>query len=391
MKEVPTPPTGDVPVEPAARVEPAAGRAEWVTIPSGGSALGHDPLAERVDIDPFVERLEELGRAPARQRPRPPLRPAPEGPRRGSEESRAAPDAAPLPRRRRTVIPSLSELEVPEPAGWLDRVLGENERRRLAAISHLVEGAAPFDRFGFSPETAKAAFPWFYALYRFYFRVRSQGHENIPTDGPAVLVANHGGLLPFDAAMGVIDILLHTDPPRLARAIVDRWAGELPWINVFFARVGQVIGTRENFADLLDDGQPVLVFPEGTEGIGKSITQRYRLQNFRVGFIEQALRARAPIVPVAFIGTDDQAPILYNLKPLARRLGVPVAPITPTFPWLGPLGLLPYPVSYRIRYGEPLCIHERFGPEGASDTRLVRYLANQVRRSVQLLVDRSRS
>jgi 1-acyl-sn-glycerol-3-phosphate acyltransferase len=261
----------------------------------------------------------------------------------------------------------------------------------LAAISHLVEGEAPFDRFGFSPETAKAAFPWFYALYRFYFRVRSQGHEHIPTDGPAVLVGNHGGLLPFDAAMGVIDILLHTDPPRLARAIVDRWAGELPWINVFFARVGQVIGTRENFANLLDDGQPVLVFPEGTEGIGKSITQRYRLQNFRVGFIEQALRARAPIVPVAFIGSDDQAPILYDLKPLARRLGLPVAPITPTFPWLGPLGLLPYPVSYRIRYGEPLCFHERFGPEGASDTRLVRYLSNQVRRSVQLLVDRSRS
>jgi 1-acyl-sn-glycerol-3-phosphate acyltransferase len=285
----------------------------------------------------------------------------------------------------------LSELEVPEAAGWLDRVLGEDERRRLAAISHLVEGEAPFDRFGFSPETAKSAFPWFYALYRFYFRVRSQGHEHIPTDGPAVLVANHGGLLPFDAAMGVIDILLRTDPPRLARAIVDRWAGELPWINVFFARVGQVIGTRENFADLLDDGQPVLVFPEGTEGIGKSITQRYRLQNFRVGFIEQALRARAPIVPVAFIGSDDQAPILYDLKPLARRLGLPVAPITPTFPWLGPLGLLPYPVSYRISYGEPLCFHERFGPEGAADARLVRYLANQVRRSVQLLVDRSRS
>jgi 1-acyl-sn-glycerol-3-phosphate acyltransferase len=385
------PPAGDVPGEPTARVEPAARSAEWLTIPSRGSALGRDPLSERVDIDPFVERLEELGQAPARQRPRPPLRPAPEGPRRGSGELRAAPSAAPLPRRRRTVIPSLSELEVPEAAGWLDRVLGEDERRRLAAISHLVEGEAPFDRFGFSPETARAAFPWFYALYRFYFRVRSQGHEHIPTDGPAVLVANHGGLLPFDAAMGVIDIFLRTDPPRLARAIVDRWAGELPWINVFFARVGQVIGTRENFADLLEDGQPVLVFPEGTEGIGKSITQRYRLQSFRVGFIEQALRARAPIVPVAFIGSDDQAPILYDVKPLARRLGLPVAPITPTFPWLGPLGLLPYPVSYRITYGEPLHFHERFGPEGAADARLVRYLANQVRRSVQLLVDRSRS
>jgi 1-acyl-sn-glycerol-3-phosphate acyltransferase len=110
-----------------------------------------------------------------------------------------------------------------------------------------------------------------------------------------------------------------------------------------------------------------------------------------VGFIEHALRARAPIVPMAFIGSDDQAPILYDFKPIAKRLGLPVLPITPTFPWLGPLGLLPYPVGYRIVYGEPLPFHERFGPEGAEDARLVRYLANQVRRSVQQLVDRSRS
>jgi 1-acyl-sn-glycerol-3-phosphate acyltransferase len=190
--------------------------------------------------------------------------------------------------------------------------------------------------------------------------------------------------------MVVIDSLLNTDPPRLPRAIVDRWAGSLPWVNVFYARVGQVIGTRENFADLLDDGQLVLVFPEGIDGIRKTVTQRYRLQRFRVGFVEQALRAGAPIVPVAIIGSDDQTPILYDVKPLARRLGLPVAPITPTFPWMGPLGLLPYPVSYRIVYGEPLRYHERFGPEGADDARLVRYIANQVRRDVQQLVDRSR-
>jgi 1-acyl-sn-glycerol-3-phosphate acyltransferase len=171
---------------------------------------------------------------------------------------------------------------------------------------------------------------------------------------------------------------------------VDRWAGGLPWINIFYARMGQVVGTRENFTNLLDDGQMVLVFPEGMAGIRKTITQRYRLQNFQVGFIEQALRSRAPIIPMAVIGSDDQAPILFDIKPLARWLRLPVAPITPTFPWLGPLGLLPYPVSYRIVYGEPLAFHERFGPEGADDARLVRYLANQVRRSIQLLIDRRR-
>ena len=106
----------------------------------------------------------------------------------------------------------------------------------------------------------------------------------------------------------MVDAVLHTDPPRLFRAVVDRWAGSLPWVNIFYARVGQVVGTRENFADLLNDGQLLLVFPEGMEGVRKPITQRYRLQQFRVGFVEQALRASAPIIPAAVIGSDDQAP-----------------------------------------------------------------------------------
>jgi len=362
---------------------------------SGEPALGRDPFAEVVEIDPFLERLDEmrtLGRAaglaaaPARA-----VAPA------AREEAAARADApsqwttVPLQRRRRTRTPALGEIELPEPSRWVDRWLGDDERRRLATLAHLVEGEMPFDRFGFSPDTAKLAFPFFHALYRVWFRVRSEGHEHLPREGAAVLAANHGGLLPFDGAMGVIDVLLHSDPPRLVRTLVDRWAGSLPWINVFFARVGQVVGTRENFTDLLDDGQLVLVFPEGMAGIRKPVTQRYRLQGFHVGFVEQSLRAGVPIIPVAFLGSDDQAPILYDLKSVARRLGLPVLPITPTFPWLGPLGLLPYPVSYRIVYGEPLRFHERFGPEGAEDARLVRYLANQVRRSVQLLIDRNRS
>ena len=151
-----------------------------------------------------------------------------------------------------------------------------------------------------------------------YFRVRSQGHEHLPERGRgrarrqprrAAAVRRRDGRDRRAAAHG---------SAAPARSIVDRWAGTLPWINVFFARVGQVIGTRENFADLLDDGQLVLVFPEGIEGIRKPVTQRYRLQAFHVGFVEQALRARAPIMPMAFIGSDDQAPILYDMKPLAR-------------------------------------------------------------------------
>jgi 1-acyl-sn-glycerol-3-phosphate acyltransferase len=345
-------------------------------------ALGRDPFEESMAPDPLFERLEALeGRlVPTPRRAAVPAAPAsrPRGPRR-----------APA-RRAKPALPALAEIDLPEPSGWIDRLLGDDARRVLAALNHLVEGDGPYDRFGFSPEVAKATFPFAQALYRGYFRVKSQGHSHLPTSGPVVLASNHAGLLPFDAAMTIVDVAMHTDPPRLPRAVVDRWAGSLPWVNIFYARLGQIIGTRENFAELLDDGQLVLVFPEGMEGVRKTIAQRYRLQPFRVGFVEHALRARATIVPMAVIGSDDQTPILYDLKPIARRLGLPVVPVTPTFPWLGPLGLLPYPVPYRIVYGEPLDFHERFGPEGADDARLVRYLANQVRRAVQLLLDRNR-
>lgn len=287
-------------------------------------------------------------------------------------------------------MPRLGEVEPLERRGLLARFLPDALLRRFSALDHLVDGEVSFDRFGFSPATARAALPFFLALHRYYFRVTSHGHEHLPTEGPAILAGNHGGLLPFDGAMTAVDVLLHTDPPRLARAIVDRWAGDLPFVNVFFARVGQVIGTRENFSDLLDDGQLVLVFPEGMAGAVKTVAQRYRLQKFHPGFVEQALRARAPIVPVAILGNDDQTPILFDLESLARRFGLPALPITPTFPWLGPLGLLPYPVRYRIFYGEPISFHERFEPEAADDARLVQALTQQVRRSVQQLLDRNR-
>jgi 1-acyl-sn-glycerol-3-phosphate acyltransferase len=371
---------------------------ERMAPPGAGGALGRDPFAEEAEGDPFLEqRLDALesGRMRAAVPRRGTDRPTTASKRRGRPSTARAEPATTTTlrpaRRRWATTPSLAEIDLPDAEDLLDRLVGEDERRRIAALSHLAPDDVPYDRFGFSPKIVRRTFPIAYALYRLYFRVRSEGHEHIPARGPAVLATNHGGLLPFDGAMAVVDVALNTDPPRLARGIVDRWAGTLPWINVFFARVGQVIGTRENFASLLREGQIVLVFPEGMDGIRKTVTQRHRVQPFHVGFVEQALRCRTPIVPMAIVGSDDQAPILYDIQPLARLLGLPVAPITPTFPWFGPMGLLPYPVSYRIVYGEPLHFHERFGPEGAEDARLVRHLANRVRRAVQALLDRGRS
>jgi len=373
-------------------------------IEPGGStgALGHDPFADAPEPGTWPESRQEiealLARAERSLLPRP--APPPE-PSRAGEERPAGPAARPAPPAGprsapprlpgRPPPPPLDEID-PEPAeSLLEQLVPEMDRRRLAALAHLVDGDVPYDRFGLSPEVVRRSFPFFLALHRYWFRVASRGHAYLPATGPVVLAANHAGLLPFDGAMTVLDVLLHTDPPRLPRAVVDRWAGALPWVNVFFARMGQVIGTRENFADLLDDGQMVLVFPEGMAGARKRVTQRYRLQAFHPGFVEQALRARAPIVPMAVVGSDDQTPILFDFQGLARRLGLPSLPVTPTFPWLGPLGLLPYPVRYRIVYGEPLPLQERFGPEAADDARLVRHLSQEVRRAVQLLLDRNRA
>jgi 1-acyl-sn-glycerol-3-phosphate acyltransferase len=283
--------------------------------------------------------------------------------------------------------PRLADVEIAPELRTLARVVGEDPARRLSALA---ARTGSYDRFGLSAGSLRQAFPLFFALYRGWFRVHSEGHEHLPAEGPVVLAGNHGGLLPFDGAMTVMDLLLHSDPPRILRTIVDRWAGGLPWVNVFFARVGQVVGTHGNFARLLDDGEAVLVFPEGIEGIRKPITQRYCLQHFHTGFVAHALRAGAPIVPVAILGSDDQAPILFDVKPLARWLRLPTAPITPTFPWLGPLGLLPYPVRYRIVYGAPMRLHERCGVRAADDPATVRALAGEVRCTVQALIDRHR-
>ena len=301
--------------------------------------------------DPFAEGLARLARSP-----RPPVEPA---------ASNAGPD-------------------------WLDRWFNPEDRRRLSLLESLTEDGVGYDRFGFSPEVVRRSFPLFAALYRHYFRVRSLGHEHLPRAGPAILVANRAGLLPFDAAMLEVDALLHTDPPRLLRKIVSRDASSLAWLSVYSARVGHVVDTPENVSDLLEDGQLLLYFPEGVEGATKPIAQHFCLQPFDSGFVEASLRAHVPIVPVAVAGSDNQAPILFDFKALARRLDLPALPITPTFPWLGPLGLLPYPVQYSIVYGEPIELHKEFGSAEAADPVVLGQLSQRVQQRLQQLLDRSR-
>jgi 1-acyl-sn-glycerol-3-phosphate acyltransferase len=203
------------------------------------------------------------------------------------------------------------------------------------------------DSFGFDPEFALSAVAPFAWLYRRYFRVEAHGVEKVPR-GRALLVGNHAGQIPIDGAMVGVALLLDANPPRIVRTMTEKWAASLPYISTIFARSGQIVGTPENCRRLLAEGETVLVFPEGVRGISKLWPQRYQLQDFGLGFMRLALETDTPIVPVAIIGSEEQAPALLNLKSVGKLIGFPALPVTVT-------GLpFPLPAKYRIYFGDPL-------------------------------------
>ena len=260
------------------------------------------------------------------------------------------------------------------------------ERLRSLPIRDLGFG---YDAYGYEKESAVLGYCFGHTLYRYYFRAESRGHERVPSEGPAILAGNHSGVIPMDAAMVWMDLITRPQKPILLRAVVDNFSGFLPFLGTIFWRCGQVVGARRNFEDLLTDKEIIGVFPEGTKGVGKPFRLRYQLQNFNVGFVELSLLFKAPIVPMAIVGPEEQAPMLFNLKPLARFFNFPYFPVTPFFPVLGPLGMLPMPVKYFIEYGEPLHFYRDYGPEIIEERPdKVRQLADQVRLAVQDRVDR---
>ncbi len=209
-----------------------------------------------------------------------------------------------------------------------------------------------FDPYGMSPELLRRyALPGA-LLYRYYFRVDCIDIERLPA-GRVLLVANHAGQLPFDGVMLATAMLLEAERPRIARAMGEYWIPRLPWLNVLLTRGGSMVGTPENCAHMLENGECVMVFPEGVRGISKPYAKAYRLQRFGLGFMRLALETESPIVPVAIIGSEEQQPGIANLPRLGRLFGLPSFPITLGFPFLGPAGMLPLPVKYRIYFCEP--------------------------------------
>jgi 1-acyl-sn-glycerol-3-phosphate acyltransferase len=233
-----------------------------------------------------------------------------------------------------------------------------------------------YDVFGLDPKAVRRAARQLGPMYRRWFRVDSRGAENIPREGAAVLAANHAGLLPLDGAMIYLDVILHTDPSRVARSVADKFVPRIPFVGTMFARTGVVSGSRANAKRLLQSGELLLVFPEGARGVGKPWSERGRLQAWSVGHAELAMRHRAPVIPVAVIGSDEQWPMLARLERF-HAFGIPWLPI--------PLTPVPLPVRYHIRYGAPIHL-----AGDHDDPRAVDSGAARVRDAVAELLDQGR-
>lgn len=210
------------------------------------------------------------------------------------------------------------------------------------------------DVFGTSLQGFGVAYAIAYWMHRYYFRVVSAGHDHIPRRGAGVIVGNHSGVLPFDGMMLAADVFRHKEPPRLVRYMVDYFVYRIPWLGTWFRSLGQIPGTRRNFDGLMKEGHLVGIFPEGAPALGKPSSERYQLYPFSHGHVELAARHGVPVIPFGLVGAEEQQTMLTDLKPLARALRLPYLPVTTTFPWLGPAGLLPKPVRYYLHYGAPI-------------------------------------
>jgi 1-acyl-sn-glycerol-3-phosphate acyltransferase len=274
-------------------------------------------------------------------------------------------------------------LELPDAIERAAGGLPRSARLVSEQVASRLRGESAEDEWGFDEDFVEIVYALFEFMYERWWRVQATGVSNVPGHGRAMLVANHAGVLPWDATMMSVAILKEHPIPRYPRFMVLDWAFRLPYASAFIRRVGGVVASPFNALRLLEQDHLVMVFPEGSKGAGKPFSERYRLQRFgRGGFVEVALRASAPIVPVAVVGSEEIYPKIGDSRLLARLIGSPYFPITPTFPALGPLGTIPLPSKWRIEFCEPIDL-SGYGPEAADDRSLVFELSERVRDTIQ--------
>lgn len=263
---------------------------------------------------------------------------------------------------------------------WMTSVLGDDIDARMKRVP-VALGQAGVDPFGLDPRWTKWALTSAGFLHRKYFRTEVFGAEHLPA-GRLLLISNHSGQLPIDGALIGASMFMDVEPPRFIRAMVEKWTQTLPFVSLLFSRVGQVVGVPENARRLLEQGEALLVFPEGVRGITKTYDHRYQLTDFGLGFMRLAMATKSPIVPVACIGGEEQYVSIANLTGVAKLLGLPAFPIMPQL--LLPGGQLPLPTRYRIYFGEPMY----FEGDPDDDDAVIEEKVWLVKATVQAMVNR---
>ncbi len=253
----------------------------------------------------------------------------------------------------------------------------------LAVYARLRSKVQTTDEFGMDPVLVSMLRPLFEFLYNDWWRVKCFGVKNIPVKGPAIIVANHSGMLPYDAVM--LNMAVYSSHPRHrnVRFLVADFVDNFPIVSQLISRAGGVKASPENAEKLLKNGETICVFPEGISGIGKLYSERYKLQDFgRGGVIKLAQKTGVPIIPCAIIGAEEIHPIVYKFEHLGQKIGLPYFPVTPTFPLLGILGLIPIPSKWKINFGNPI----RYKKSKSSVIKL----RDDLKAKLQRLVDETR-
>ncbi|GGO90974.1 hypothetical protein GCM10011584_24010 [Nocardioides phosphati] len=265
-------------------------------------------------------------------------------------------------------------------------VFGDDWERKtahfIAFLRRRITGEFEIDDYGFDPElTQRLLMTTARPLAEKWFRVEVRGVENIPTTGGALIVSNHSGTVPLDAVMTMFEVQERTG--RHLRPLGADLVFRLPFVSTIARRGGVTLACQEDAERMLNGGELVGVWPEGFKGIGKPFAERYKLQRFgRGGFVSAAMRTGVPIIPVSVVGAEEIYPLVGNVPSLARLFGLPYVPITPFFPLLGPLGLVPLPSKWIIEFGEPIRTDE-YDPSAAEDPLTIFEVTDQVRETIQ--------
>jgi 1-acyl-sn-glycerol-3-phosphate acyltransferase len=258
---------------------------------------------------------------------------------------------------------------------------------RLQKAFYFAWHSEEVDEFGSDRRFSESLLPLFEFLYAVWWRVETTGIERVPETGPGLIVANHSGVLPYDGIMIKLAVRHEHPARRDCRMLALDMFALLPFLAPMLAKSGSVRANPENGERLLAKGELVGVFPEGVKGVGKRFNERYKLARFgRGGFIRLALRGGAPIIPCAVVGAEEIHPVVAKADWVGRPFGLPYFPITPTFPALGPLGVVPLPTKWSIDFADPIDLRS-YGPEAADDPILVNRLSEDVRTTIQGMID----